>query len=231
MDKVLVVAAHPDDEVLGCGGTIPRLISKGHEVHVLILGDGVTSRELGGPISKSELGLDLEIAERKKNCIEALRILGAKDPLFFTLPDNRFDTLSLLYITRIVEGVVEDIKPGIVFTHSRDDLNVDHQLAFRAVLTSVRPVPGSCVKELYEFEVPSSTEWTFDSSKPFSPNVFIDITETLTQKIRAFSLYKGEVRDFPHPRSEEYIRHLASVRGSTVGVSAAEAFRLVWSVR
>ena len=225
--RILIVAAHPDDEVLGCGGTVPILANAGHEVHLTILGEGVTSRfptREEAPNSQLE---DLQAQSR-----EVAKLLGAKTVDLHSLPDNRFDTLPLLDVVKIVEETVERLRPETIYVHHEGDLNVDHQVANRAVLTATRPMVGSPVEEVYAFEVPSSTEWNFNRSGPvFRPNVFQDISETLDLKIRALSTYAGEVRAFPHPRSEESIQAIAHRWGSVAGCTAAEAFELLRAVR
>ena len=224
MKKILVIAAHPDDEVLGCGGTIARYVKTGHQVSVVILGEGITSRDAKRlPAQRKK-----DISGLKQQVRRANALLGTDAVSFFNLPDNRFDSLDLLDIVKRVEEHVADTRPDIIFTHSGCDLNIDHTITHRAVLTATRPVPGHFVKEIYTFEVPSSTEWAFNRLLPsFRPNVFIDIADTLDVKLSAMKLYELEARQFPHPRSSEAIAALAGYRGSTVGIEAAEAFELV----
>ena len=151
---------------------------------------------------------------------------------FGALPDNRFDRLDLLDVVMEVEKIVREIAPEIVYTHHAGDLNVDHQITFRAVLTATRPLPGARVREVCCFEVPSSTEWSFARVGPaFAPNLFVDITETLDQKVAALECYSGEVRPAPHPRSAEVLRAAAVRWGSVIGRPAAEPFEIVRSVR
>jgi LmbE family N-acetylglucosaminyl deacetylase len=221
--NILVAAAHPDDEVLGCGGTIARLTQEGHSVFLGIMGEGITSRY-------STAGESVESAvESLRACSHHVaNLLGIKEIAFHDLPDNRFDTVPLLDIAKIIEGLVARFTPSVIYTHHAGDLNVDHQLLHRAVLAATRPTTTSCVKELYAFEVPSSTEWTFGQLQPiFSPNFFVDISHTLTKKIEAMKLYGTEMRDFPHPRSDEALRALAQLRGSAAGLKAAEAFVVI----
>jgi LmbE family N-acetylglucosaminyl deacetylase len=148
------------------------------------------------------------------------------------LPDNRLDTVPLLEVVKLVEDMVDRITPEVIYTHHSGDLNVDHGIIHRAVLTATRPVAGQTVREIYAFEVPSSTEWAFQRLEPsFRPNVFVDITRTIDAKIAAIECYKTETREFPHPRSPEALRALATRWGSVVGCAAAEAFELVRWVR
>jgi LmbE family N-acetylglucosaminyl deacetylase len=221
--KILVVAAHPDDEVLGCGGTIARLAKQGHSVSINILGQGLTSRFKRPDQADSDELKALHDCSRR-----AGKLLGAKDVSLFDLPDNRFDTVPLLDVVKNIEDQVQRLQPEVVYTHHSGDLNIDHLISHRAVLTATRPTVGQPVKEIYGFEVPSSTEWAFSQFQPaFSPNFFVDITDTLDTKIEAMKLYKTETREFPHPRSAQALTALAQYRGSSVGMKAAEAFVLL----
>ena len=225
--KVLVVAAHPDDEVLGCGGTISRLAKEKHEVYISILGEGITSR-----YEKREEAKESLIEELHAQSREVARHLLAKDIFLACLPDNRFDTIPLLDIVKMVENLVDRVQPDVIYTHHGGDLNIDHKIVHRAVLTAARPLKDCPVKDIYAFEVPSSTEWAFQQFVPvFQPNVFVDITQTLEIKVQAMQLYKSEACPFPHPRSPEALRAIANRWGSTVGVEAAEAFQLIRSIR
>lgn len=224
MKKILVVAAHPDDEILGCGGTIAKRANNGDQVFIIILGEGVTSRDKKRVQNRRKR----EITLLREQASKAAKIVGAKKLLFRDLPDNRFDTWALLDIVKLIEQSLEDIKPDIVFTHSSADLNVDHVITHRAVLTATRPYPGQSVKELYAFEIPSATEWAFPRSETgFRPTVFVGIEDTLAKKIKALTAYEGEMRQFPHPRSSEAVTVLAKQRGSIAGNMASEAFELI----
>ena len=225
--RILVVAAHPDDEALGCGGTIPLLAAAGHEVYIMIMGEGITSRH-----EKRDQAAEALVTQLRTTSQQVAALLLAKEVFLYSLPDNRFDTVPLLDIVKQVETVVDKLQPAIVYTHHGGDLNIDHQIVSRAVLTATRPGKDCPVRELYTFEVPSSTEWTFGQFEPvFRPNVFMDISETLKAKLQAMQLYESESRPFPHPRSPEALRAIALRWGSMVGVNAAEAFQLVRSVR
>jgi LmbE family N-acetylglucosaminyl deacetylase len=225
--NVLIIASHPDDEVLGCGGTIARLSKEGHAVHVAILGEGVTSRYSQRERADTQLVTALRDCARK-----AAELLGAKDLSFSDLPDNRFDTVPLLDVVKIIEGLVEQLKPDAVYTQHGGDLNVDHVVTCRATMTATRPMTGGIVKAVYTYEVASSTEWAFQKFSPlFRPNVFVDITDTLDRKIQAMEFYESEARAFPHPRSPEALRAMAQRWGSVAGVRAAEAFELVREIR
>lgn len=226
MSKVLVVAAHPDDEVLGCGGTIAKYANS-NEIYVAILGEGISSR-----YAQREEARRNELLELQKQSRSVGRVLGAKGNFFFNLPDNRFDTVPFLEIVKMIENVIIKIKPQKIYTHFSKDLNIDHQITFRAVITATRPMENCPVKEIYIFEVPSSTEWNFGSnSKQFSPNVFEDISEYFQIKIKALQEYKEEIREYPHPRSPESLKIVAQRWGIVVGKEYVEPFELIRGVR
>ena len=225
--SVLVVAAHPDDEILGCGGTMARLTREGHEVRIAILAEGMSSR-----YAHREDADPRQLQHLHARAQQAADKVGAKEVVLCKLPDNRLDTVPLLEVVKQVEELVARFRPEVIYTHHPGDLNVDHGVVHRAVLTATRPVPGQCVKEIYAFEVPSSTEWAFQRLEPlFRPSVFVDITETLETKIEALTCYDTETRKFPHPRSAEALRAIAKRWGSVVGLPAVEAFELIRSVR
>lgn len=222
---VLIVAAHPDDEILGCGGTAKKLASCGHTVYTLILGEGITSRD-----EKRDRDDRIEeIISLKEQVKKANSIVGIKNVFLYDFPDNRFDTVPLLDIVKVVEKVKNELMPDIIFTHFEHDLNIDHQITYNAVLTATRPQKGECVKEIYSFEVLSSTEWNYPIR--FSPDVFFDISGHIESKKEAMAVYKSELREYPHPRSLEGIGLNAKNWGMKVGVGYAEAFKLVRWVR
>ena len=215
---ILVVVAHPDDEVLGCGGTIARHASTGDKVVVLCLGDGVSSRD-------TNCKGDLE--KRREAASKAASIMGVHELKCLSYPDNRMDTVPLLNIIKDIENLIDAIKPDIVYTHHYADINVDHRCVHDAVIVACRPQPYFSVSQLIFFETASSTEWRPNSSLPnFSPNLYIDITKYLPIKNAALHAYNGEMRPFPHPRSIEAIEYLAKWRGACSGFSAAEAFSI-----
>ncbi len=227
MMKILIIAAHPDDEVLGCGGTIARLLKEGHDISIAILGEGITSRYL----HREDTGIK-KVQNLHKCSHEAAKILGVKDLQLFDLPDNRFDTVALLDIVKILEGLIEKNKPDCIYTHHAFDLNLDHVLTNRATLIATRPIENTSVKTVVSYEVSSSTEWAFQTTPTgFRPNIFMDISTTLSKKIEALKAYNSEVRKFPHPRSPESITALAHMRGSISGLMAAEAFELIRKIR
>ena len=223
MSKVLVVVAHPDDEVLGCGGTIAKHSALGDKVYCLILSEGVTSRYDNRETAIQLHSVVEEIKQLKKEAEEATNILGIKQVFFYNFPDQQFDTVPLLEIIKTIERIKSKIRPDIIYTHYEHDLNLDHRITFQACLTAIRPL-DTIVKEIYSFEVPSSTEW---NTHTFTPNVFIDISNTFDKKIEALKCYESEMRPYPHPRSVQAIEALAKYRGSQSGLQLAETFRLV----
>ena len=219
--SVLIVAAHPDDEVLGCGGTIARHTRAGDTVNILLLAEGATARE--GLLN--ERGA---VAALRDAAATVARVLGAEEPRFCGFPDNRLDTLPMLDLVRPIETLVGEIEPHTVYTHHHSDLNVDHRLAHEAVVTALRPTPSRSTHALYGFEVLSSTGWADPSRHtPFAPTRFVDIRDTLEAKIAALNCYRSELRPFPHARSVEAVRALAAYRGAGVGLHAAEAFCVI----
>jgi len=226
MDKrILIVAAHPDDEILGCGGTVARLSKEGYEVYTLILGEGVTSRDERRSVEKRKK----EIEKLREQAYSANEIIGAKEVFIHNFPDNRFDTVPFLDIVKSIERIKDKIKPKIVFTHYKEDLNIDHRITYNAVITATRPMVGELVKEIYSFEILSSTEWNYPLS--FSPDVFFDVSETLQLKIRAIKKYKFELRDVFHPRSIKGIKLNAEYWGVKVGLKYAEVFKCVRMIK
>ena len=220
-NSVLVLAAHPDDEVLGCGGTIAKWMDAGARVHVAFLADGVYSRQADA------LAQQAELLARRAAAQKACAILGTQSVSFGNFPDNRMDTIPLLEITKEVEALIRIHRPDTVLTHHAGDVNIDHRLLLEAVVTACRPQPGHSVKTLLCFEVASSTEWQLPGSGPvFAPNWFVDISATLARKLSALEAYAAELRAWPHPRSLQGVEHLAHWRGATVGVDSAEAFIL-----
>tara|TARA_Y100000590_G_scaffold18275_1_gene21763 strand:+ start:25873 stop:26568 length:696 start_codon:yes stop_codon:yes gene_type:complete len=217
--SILVVAAHPDDEALGCGGTIAKLTKNGSVVNILFVSNGVDSR--GG--TKKEIKNNMKI--RKKAAIKSCEVLGAKYPTFLDLPDNQLDKFSLLQLTKMIEKFVKKYSPSIVYTHFGEDLNIDHRIVHKAVITACRPQKKCSVKTLFFFEVPSSTEWKINSKRnSFEPNWFEDITSTKKKKYKALKAYFMELKKWPHPRSLKGIKALVRWRGATAGVEAAESF-------
>lgn len=208
--KILVIAAHPDDEVLGCGGTIARFAEEGNSVHICVVCDGVIARDRD------------DVRQMEKCAKDSAKVLGATDICFLNFKDQRLDEIPIVEINKSLEKIMQKFKPEIVFTHYRDDLNKDHRIVYEATMVAARPF-GIPVKKVYQYEVLSSTEWGFTE---FRPNTFVEIKKTIGKKIDAFSKYKTEIRDFPHPRSIEGIRVKAMYNGMKSGFEFAEAFIL-----
>jgi len=218
--NVLVVAAHPDDEVLGCGGTIAKYKNI-YNFNCLFLSDGVSSRSLDK--KKNEI----QIKKRKISAEKAKKILGIKKIFFGNFPDNSMDSIPFLSIVKFIEAHIKLIKHFRIYTHFGNDLNIDHKLASKAVVTATRPQKKNTVKEILFFEIPSSTEWNFRNTKGFfNPNVFENIEKTIEFKKRALTSYKQELRKYPHPRSMQAIINLSKYRGNTSASKHAEAFVL-----
>lgn len=226
MSNVLVIAAHPDDEILGVGGTVKKHTLKGDDVYCVILGEGQASRfDKDSSISKKM------IEDLHTDTINAIKTVGYRDVEFYSLPDNRFDSVDLLDIIKIIEQIITRIKPEIIYTHHFGDRNVDHRLTYEAVLTACRPCVFEHVKKILLFETPSSTEWDFTyRHNSFNPNVFIDISSTIDFKLDAMAYYKTELKEYPHPRSLKALKVVAQKRGITVNKEYAEAFELIRSV-
>jgi len=224
-DIILVVAAHPDDEILGCGGTVARLANEGAKVYTLLLGQGIAARS--DNLDKKEY--QEQIAKLKKCTHDANGIIGVQEVFSFDFPDNKFDTVALLDIIKTIEKIKYKIKPDVIFTHYEKDLNIDHRITYEAVITATRPLPGEMVREIYSFEVLSSTEWHYPLA--FSPNTFFDISKSMNLKLEALGCYKTEVTDYPHPRSLEGVELNAKTWGMKVGVKFAEAFKCLRCIK
>ena len=217
--NILVVASHPDDEVLGCGGTLYNLKKRGAKISALFLSDGESSRK--------HSKMNKLIMDRKKQAVQAGKILGIKKMIFGNFPDNSMDTIPILKIIQFIEKQIKIIKPDVIFTHFESDLNVDHQITSKATITACRPTRNQTVKSILFFEILSSSEWNISiKNKSFKPNYFVDIKKSIRFKLKALRHYKREMRKWPHPRSIEGVKLLSKTRGSTVGLSHAEAFIL-----
>jgi len=224
--KILILAAHPDDEVLGCGGTINYLTSKGCEIRVVFMAEGITARyEVSQFKDKKVLQ---EVEERNNNSLKALNILGVKrDIHFLSNVCCRMDQMSKIDLAKSIEKHINSFKPNTILTHSPNDLNVDHVMTFEATLVATRPIKN-VFESIFSFEVLSSSEWNLE--KPFNPNFFVNITNHVEKKCKALAAYDNEMKKSPHPRSTEVIKALAKYRGAQVGVDYAEGFRLVRKV-
>lgn len=221
--KVLVVAAHPDDEILGCGGTIVKHCKNGDEVRILIMAEGLTSRGMHRDVVGNSEALDVLHASSHK----AARIMGVGEVKLLSFPDNRMDSIDLLDVVKQIELVIDEYKPDIVYTHHAGDVNIDHKITHEAVVTACRPLPGQFVKTLLFFETVSSTEWQMSVvNKVFMPNWFVNIAEEFDKKIEALKCYESEMREYPHSRSYKAVEILAKYRGFCVGKEYVEAFEV-----
>ena len=227
--KIMVVVAHPDDELLGLGATMHRLIADYQvEAHVVILGEGITSRS----DKRDPLRWEKELSMHRENIQQAKDAIGYQSVSIHDFPDNRFDTVALLDIIKVVENEKAAYKPDVIFTHHGGDVNIDHQRTFEAVITSCRPMQHESVKHIITFETPSGTEWRASSDpRYFIPNMFVSISAlNLDAKIKGMESYEFEKRSYPHPRSPEALKIQAQRWGVTVGTEFAEAFTIIRSI-
>lgn len=226
-DRVLVVASHPDDEVLGCGATVSRLARQGVAVRFLILGEGITSRQQERNRNEVQEELSRLIADAER----AAEVVGAESVEVLDFPDNRFDSVPLLDVVKAIDERKKQFNPDLLITHFENDLNIDHGITYRAALTTARPVPNEGVKTFLSFEVPSSTEYQAGMGQKFTPNFYIEVEEQdVERKVQAMESYRSERRGRPHPRAPESIRALALWRGSNIGAQYAEAFSLIRAI-
>lgn len=215
--KVLVIAPHPDDEVLGCGGTIARHVSEGGEVYLCV----VTK-------AYSPEWSEAEVEEKKQEVLRANKLLKIKQAFFLDFPTVKLDTMPQKELNDSIARVIAEVKPEVVYIPHKGDVNKDHRLVFEAAMVALRPLRGSTVSRILCYETLSETEWgATDTEGFFIPNVYINIAGTLELKLEAMSVYRTELKDYPHPRSLEALRILAGKRGSEAGFVAAEAFMLV----
>jgi len=225
MNKILIVAAHPDDEILGCGGTVAKMIKSGYHAKTIILGTGISSRD---NIADSEK----EIKNLRERSVNANDVLGIDEVVFHDLPDNAFDTVKLLDIVKIVEKEIFEYRPDIIFTHYGEDLNIDHRITFQSVITACRPDVSGYNPDIYSFFVPSSTDWNEVSPlKSFTPNVFIEVSDTIKIKLDSLSMYDSEMRPYPHSRSIRSIEVFSQYWGNRVCRESCEPFVLIRTIR
>jgi len=220
--RILVVASHPDDEILGCGGTIAKLSRSGNIVKTIILTKGISSRF---DSNKNEI---IKLQDKlNKSSKAANKVIGVKNLKFFDLPDNQFDNNSLLSLTKVIEKEIKNFKPNIIFTHFINDLNIDHQYTSRAVLTAARPQTKNSVEEILFFEINSSTDYQINSNGlQFMPNYFVDISKTVKLKKKALEIYKSEMKKYPHSRSIKAILNKNISIGNSIGLGFCEAFQI-----
>jgi N-acetylglucosamine malate deacetylase 1 len=215
--KHLIIAAHPDDEVLGCGGTIVNRVGQGDEVVVVILTDGAVTR-----YTKGMAGV------LRNSALDSAKVLGVSRVIFKELPNQLLDSIPITTVIKTIESVIREVKPDAIYTHDKGDINRDHAVIYEATLVATRPLPGGAVKKLFTYFVPSSSEYNdVDEKCVFIPNVFVDIKAGIDKKIKAFSFYKSERRVYPHPRSPEALRIYAKKWGIQAGIEYGEPFRLI----
>jgi LmbE family N-acetylglucosaminyl deacetylase len=219
--RVLVIVAHPDDDVLGMGGTLLRHSKKGDTIKIIYLATGITARLQE---SNSKVKTSKEISKLRDNTKQSCKILGVKNYSFYDFPDNEMDTIPLLKITKIVENEINLFNPDRIYTSHFGDLNIDHKLVYQACLTACRPIHVK-TPELITFEILSSSEWNYPTS--FQPNYFVDISSFIEDKCNAMKCFKNEIRKFPHPRSVEGIKISAKKWGTVCGKKNAEAFQII----
>ena len=222
-NRVLVVAAHPDDEVLGMGGTIAKLSDHGFETAILIVTDGSSSQYRDDP------NLVTILKQKEEETRKCAEILGISKLFYGGLPDMRLDTVPHIEINRAIERVIEEYQPHCVYTHFSGDVNKDHRLVYESTLIACRPTETQCVKRLLAYSVPSSTEWSIQiNSDVFMPTWYEDIHGVYAEKkYAAMNCYQTELRAYPHPRSIEYLRNADIAEGNHVGIPAAESFMLL----
>lgn len=221
--RILVVAAHPDDEVLGCGGTLAKATVAGAEVAVQFLGEGISARFTVGQYESEEFHAQTRV--RMAGARKALQVMGITDCEFGERLCGQFDTYPLISIVKDIERKMAQFKPDLLFTHNPAEVNIDHRLTYEAVEVACRPTREFIPTQVYTFEIPCSGSWTFESA--FKPNVFVDISEYLDKKLAAWACYEGEARPWPFPRSNEGLKKLAGYRGMMSNLDKAEAFRMV----
>ena len=226
MNKIMIIVAHPDDETLGCGGLISKLVREKKNIFVLIVAEGSSCR-FSTSASKHELEIQkLAIKKRSKMLERSMHYLGVQDICELNLRCGALSAMPLIEINQLIEKPIRAWQPDTVITHSYIDSNLDHQTVFESVRIATRPTANSTVKTVLSCEIPSSTDWSFVES--FSPNYFIELDDDdLTNKIEALKFYEKEIPGKNHPRSLDNIKALAKIRGSQVGVEYAEAFCLI----
>ncbi len=225
-EKILVIVAHADDEAIGCGGTLIKHNDNGDEIRIIYMTDGVGARS-NNIIDKETLVRQKRLSAQQQACQQ----LNVSKYYNFDFPDNRMDQVDLIEVTQVIESIINEFKPTVIYTHHGGDLNIDHRIVHQAVLTACRPQPNSSVKQILSFEVNSSTEWASTSmSSPFLPNYFVDISKYQEEKQQLLEKYQEEMKPYPHSRSIKAINYLNKVRGSAVGVGSAEAFMLIRAI-
>ena len=225
MDKILVLAAHPDDETLGCGGFLAKY--GGNNIRVVFIAEGSSCRFNSDEINAHYV--KDKIAERNNYCINALSIFGINDIKFYNYPCGRLDDMPILDINKIIEGEIKDFKPQVILTHAEFDNNNDHRILFRATMMATRPGVFNELNKVISYEIPSSTECSF--SQVFQPNLFEVLEQKhIEKKWEALKCYESEIFPYPHPRSYEGLMALSRYRGMQAGVEFSEAYQVIRSI-
>lgn len=227
--RIMIVVAHPDDELLGLGATFHKLINEYNvKTHVVILGEGITSRSDIRDVNV----WNKELTTHKENIKNAQLAIGYHSTSIYDFPDNRFDSVALLDIVKVIEKEKNTFNPEVIFTHHGGDVNIDHQKTFEATITACRPMQEENVKTIITFETPSGTEWRSPSDpRHFLPNLFVSVSgKDIAAKIKGMESYEFERRIYPHPRSPEALKIQAQRWGVVVGSKFAEAFCLIRSI-
>lgn len=215
--NILVIAPHPDDEVLGCGGAIVKYVSEGHDVYVAVVTKGC-----------EPLFPESQVQQVRNECMEADRLLGVKQTIFMDFPASMLESVSRYEFNGAFLRLIHDTKPDIVFIPHRGDMQIDHKMTVDAAMVALRPKYDHIVKKIYAYETLSETGWDIPNTvNEFIPTCYIDISDVLESKLEAINMFKSQISDFPNARSLETIKALAQYRGSMMNLKAAEAFMLI----
>ncbi len=225
MNKILIIAAHPDDDILGCGGIISKYRNSNTNIKVIFIAEGSSCRYSLKEISTTKVKDEIE--QRNAFGIKALKYLGVDNYTFYNFPCGRLDSISIIDINKVLEKEIFHFQPDTIFTHSEFDTNNDHRIVNRSTLMATRPLPNSSVLSVFSYEVLSSSEWNFGGGF-FEPNFFVELNEkNVNEKINALKFYESEIKPYPFPRSKEGIKINCQNRGIQIGVKYAEAFKLL----
>jgi LmbE family N-acetylglucosaminyl deacetylase len=222
-NKFLIIASHPDDEIIGCGGTLVKLAKLKKNIQIVFLSDCAAAR-----FKKDSTQYNKHLSTRKNSASKVCEFLKIKPPIFYDFPNISYGANDFYEISTKLFNLINKNKYDLVFTHSYSDNNRDHRMAFEAALSACRPVNKFNSTSLITFETNSATDYSASQFKQkFNPNFFVDITNEIDKKLILLKLYKYELRKFPHSRSVENIKNLAKVRGSSVYTNFAEAFEII----
>lgn len=215
--RILAIAAHPDDEVIGAGGTLARHVAEGDEVYWCVV------TEAHSPRWPEEVRV-----QARRQVDQVQQVLGIREVFFCGFTTVALNTVPYIDLCSALQRVVDEVQPEVVYTTPGSDINLDHRLVYEATLVATRPLPGSCVRRVLSYEVSTTARYGLPAgSSGFEPNVFVDISRYLDKKLEVMRCYEAELRTYPHPRSLRGIRLLAEERGLSIGLGAAECFRLV----